>query len=96
MTHWKVGDGFAIRYGGYRDIEWFHGDDFRVLGGSAGIPPSHPAALAIEAAKTIALVLQWWEMRKQTQLLAAEFEERRLLWVADSTQPSTWSANLLA
>ena len=56
------------------------------------IPPVHPAALALEAAKTIGLVLQWWEMRKQGQLLAAEFEERRLLWVADMV--TTWGADI--
>ena len=50
MEHWKVGDGFAIRYGGYRDIEWFHGDAFRRPEGAVAIPPS-PAAYAIEAVK---------------------------------------------
>lgn len=92
MDHWKFGDGFAIRYGGNRDIEWFHGDAFRRPEAGVTLPPTHPAAYAIEAVKAVGLVLQWWEMRKQGDLLAAEFEERRLLWVADML--ATWGAEV--
>jgi hypothetical protein len=91
-AHWKVGAGFAIRYGGHRDIQWFHGDEFRRPAGGAVIPEFHPAFLALGAAQTIALVLQWWEMRKQSQLMDAHFEERRSLWVADML--TTWGADI--
>jgi hypothetical protein len=92
LAHWKFGDGFAIRYGGHRDIEWFYGDQFRLPGGATLIPPLHPAALALHAAQDVALVLQWWEMRKQGLLSAAQFEERRLLWLADML--TTWGVDI--
>src|SRR5262245_59152359 len=92
MDHWKFGDGFAIRYGGYRDIEWYHGDEFVRGANAAAIPSSHPAALIAQAMTMLGLVLIWWEMRKQNQLVAAEFEERRLLWVVDML--TVWGADI--
>jgi hypothetical protein len=44
---------------------------------------ANPVGLVIEATKAAALVLQWWEMRKQTLLQTAQFEERRIPWLAD-------------
>lgn len=92
MEHWKFGDGFAIRYGGYRDITWFFNDTFRQPGGAVGMPPMHPAVLALEAVKAVGLVLQWWEMRKHGLVVAAEFEERRLSWVSEML--STWATDV--
>lgn len=80
-AHWKIGHGFAIRYGGYRDIQWFFGEGFQPA--SAILPPLHPAAACVEAAKAAALFLQWWEMRKQTALMQAAHEERRIPWLMD-------------
>ena len=83
MEHWKFGDGFAIRDGGRNGIQWFFGHEFSQPGSAPPVLPGHPAVLAIEAVKAVALILQWWEMRKQTQIAAAEFEERRLAWCTD-------------
>jgi hypothetical protein len=80
-AHWKIGDGFAIRYGGYRDIQWFFGDGFQAT--PSLLPPLHPAAACIEVAKAAALFLQWWEMRKQTAIMQAAHEERRIPWLVD-------------
>ncbi len=92
MEHWKFGDGFAIRYGGNRDITWFFDAAFRQPGGVVGMPPIHPAFLALEAVKSVGLVLQWWEMRKHGLIVAAEFEERRVSWVSEML--STWAADI--
>ncbi len=83
--HWKFGDGFAIRYGGYRDIQWFKGKEFEQLPQtfSPQASPFSPVEMAIEMSKSAALFLQWWEMRKQTLLQVANFEERRITWLAD-------------
>lgn len=42
-----------------------------------------PLGLLIEATKAAALILQWWEIRQQTFLQAAQFEERRIPWLSD-------------
>jgi hypothetical protein len=39
--------------------------------------------MVIEATKAAALLLQWWEMRKQTLLQTAQFHERRIPWLSD-------------
>lgn len=77
--HYKFGEGFTIRYGGPEGIRWFN----TPASGSAnpqmpsvGLGAAEPIGMAIEAAKAAGLLLQWWEMRKQTLLQAAQFEER--------------------
>ena len=89
-VHWKFGHGFAIRYGGYRDIQWFKGKEFEQLSQtfSPQASPFSPVEMAVEMSKSVALFLQWWEMRKQTLLQAANFEERRITWLADIL--ATW------
>ena len=93
-VHWKFGDGFAIRYGGYRDIQWFKGEEFEQLSQtfSPQASPFSPVEMAIEMSKSVALFLQWWEMRKQTLLQAANFEERRITWLADIL--ATWYSEI--
>lgn len=83
--HLKMGNGFAIRYGGRGNIQWFKGEDFERLAGNrlSALPPTHPAIFVMEAANTAALFLQWWEIRKQTFLQTAQHEERRVLWLTD-------------
>lgn len=93
-AHWKFGDGFAIRYGGYRDIQWFKGEEFKQPS-QTFIPqafPYTPVNMAIEMSKSVALFLQWWEMRKQTLLQEANFEERRITWLADIL--ATWYSEI--
>lgn len=81
-AHWKFGDDFAIRYGGRGRIDWFTKDDLNVLGGRFPAP-LHPAQLVIQSVEAAAMVGMWWETRKQTNLMTAQFEERRLLWCTD-------------
>ncbi|MGV8120658.1 MAG: hypothetical protein AB2L14_12935 [Candidatus Xenobiia bacterium LiM19] len=83
--HWKIGTDFAIRYGGYKDIQWFKGSEFNQLkqAFTGTLPPIHPVTIALEAFKIVGIYLQWWEMRKQYFLNDAQFEERRLSWVID-------------
>lgn len=50
---------------------------------TVGLGAAEPIGMAIEAAKAAGLLLQWWEMRKQTLLQAAQFEERRIPWLTD-------------
>ena len=77
--------GYTVRFGGSEGIQWIK------TGNSGGSPmgpmnlamAANPVGLVIEAAKAVALVLQWWEMRKQTMLQTAQFEERRIPWLAD-------------
>ncbi len=49
----------------------------------SGLGASNPIGMVIEAAKADALLLQWWEMRKQTLLQTAQFHERRIPWLSD-------------
>ena len=77
--------GYTVRYGGPEGIQWIKTGD---MGGSPLGPlnpamAANPVGLVIEATKAAALVLQWWEMRKQTLLQTAQFEERRIPWLAD-------------
>lgn len=81
-AHWKVGEGFAIRYGGQGKIAWFGAEDLSALRGHF-VPPLHPAQLVIQCVESAAMVGTWWEARKQTALMTAQFEERRLLWCTD-------------
>ncbi len=84
--HWKHGQGFAIRYGGPEGIRWFNTPPADLGGApipSVGLGAMEPIGMAIEAAKAAGLLLQWWEMRKQTLLQAAAFEERRVPWLMD-------------
>ena len=77
--------GYTVRYGGPEGIQWIK------TGEAAGSPlgsfnpamAGNPVGLVIEATKAAALVLQWVEMRKQTLLQTAQFEERRIPWLAD-------------
>jgi hypothetical protein len=81
--HWKIGRDFAIRYGGRGNIQWFGRTESPVAErGSLPRGGSH-AYLVLQAVETAAAVAQWWEARKQTAIVAAEFEERRLIWCAD-------------
>lgn len=48
-----------------------------------GLGAAEPIGMAIEAAKAAGLLLQWWEMRKQTHLQMAQHEERRIPWLTD-------------
>jgi hypothetical protein len=75
--HWKFGDGFAIRYGGYQNIQWFFGSEFQP-GRAPPFPPFHPARIILNAAQVAGSFLVWWEVRKQSQISAAQFEERRI------------------
>ena len=77
--------GYIVRYGGPEGIQWIKvGDTARPsLGSMNPAMAANPVGLVIEAAKAVALVLQWWEMRKQTLLQTAQFEERRIPWLAD-------------
>ena len=83
-VHWKFGDGFAIRYGGNSDIQWFQGEDVEraahLVSGAAG---GGWVGAVVEGLKAVALFLQWWEMRKQTALQTAAFEERRVQWLVE-------------
>ncbi|MGE0821246.1 MAG: hypothetical protein AB7G75_27490 [Candidatus Binatia bacterium] len=81
--HWKFGDGFAIRYGGYQDIQWFFGPEFQPTARSVLLPPLHPAMIVLNAAQTAGSFLIWWEVRKQSQISAAQFEERRIAWLGE-------------
>lgn len=82
-AHWKFGDGFAIRYGGYKDIQWFFGSDFHRAAKPLPLPPIRPVALLLEAAQSTGLFLLWWEQRKQTQIATVQFEERRISWLLE-------------
>lgn len=88
MAHWKIGHDFAIRYGGYADIQWFKGSDFEEVrnsigGGTYSGDQGLSAVPVIEVLKVAALFLQWWELRRQNNLQSASFEERRHQWIAD-------------
>jgi hypothetical protein len=80
--HWKSGHDFAIRYGGRGKISWFSNGNLAEVA-SRIRPVLHPAQLILQGVEAAASVGQWWEARKQSALLAAEFEERRFLWCAD-------------
>ena len=82
-VHWKFGDGFAIRYGGYKDIQWFFGSDFQNAARPFPLPPIHPLFFLVETAQVAGLFLLWWEQRKQTQIASAQFEERRISWLLE-------------
>jgi hypothetical protein len=83
-AHWKHGDGFAIRYGGHRNIQWFFNENVAPGSSAPNISMAlEPIGLAIEAAKAAAMFLQWWELRKQTLIQSAAFEERRIPWIID-------------
>lgn len=81
-AHWKVGTDFAIRYGGRSKLEWFSRTDLRELASKTGLRV-HPFQLLAQAAEGAGAIGTWWETRRQTQALLAQFEERRLLWCAD-------------
>jgi hypothetical protein len=81
--HWKFGDGFAIRYGGYQDIQWFFGPEFQNTARSLPLSPFHPAMMVLNAAQAAGSSLIWWEVRKQSQISAAQFEERRIAWLSE-------------
>jgi hypothetical protein len=84
--HWKFGDGFSIRYGGPEGIKWFFnspGDNLGRQVPTSGLGAANPIGMVIEATKAAALLLQWWEMRKQTLLQTAQFHERRIPWLSD-------------
>jgi len=71
--------GYTIRFGGPEGIQWIKNE-------SSGSPiscPSNPAGLLIEAIKAAALVWQAIEMHKQTLMQFAQFEERRIPWLAE-------------
>jgi hypothetical protein len=75
--------GYTVRFGGPEGIQWIKNG-----GDSASLNPltpisGGPIGLVIEATKAAALILQWWEMRQQTFLQAAQFEERRIPWLSD-------------
>ena len=77
--------GYIVRYGGPEGIQWIKTGDTTgsSLGSMNPAMAANPVGLVIEATKAAALVLQWWEMRKQTLLQTAQFEERRIPWLAD-------------
>jgi hypothetical protein len=83
--HYTDKVGFTIRYGGPEGIQWLKSGPAE--GSATGLSPTGlaggPAGMVIEAAKAAGLFLQWWEMRKQTILQTAQFEERRLQWLLD-------------
>ncbi|MEO8352873.1 MAG: hypothetical protein ABI680_14150 [Chthoniobacteraceae bacterium] len=84
--HYKVGEGFTIRYGGPEGIRWFNAPASgpgNPQMPTVGLGAAEPIGMAIEAAKAAGLLLQWWEMRKQTLLQTAQFEERRIPWLTD-------------
>jgi len=103
--HWKFGNGFAIRYGGYKNIKWFFGQNSSPVSGNfslSGLAANlnmkndfnlglqynnilqvHPVQMALEVLNVAANFLQWWEMRKQSFLQGAQFEERRIPWLVD-------------
>lgn len=83
---YKIGDGFTIRYGGTEGIRWFNSPPLQSGGAqlpTGGLGAAEPIGMAIEATKAAGMLLQWWEMRKQTLLQTAQFEERRIPWLAD-------------
>jgi hypothetical protein len=80
--HWKSGQDFAIRYGGRGKFAWFSNGNLAEIA-SRIRPVLHPAQLVLTGVEAAVSVGQWWEARKQSALLAAEFEERRFLWCAD-------------
>jgi hypothetical protein len=77
--------GYIVRYGGPEGIQWIKTGEGTgsPLGPMNPAMAANPVGLVIEATKAAALVLQWWEMRKQTLLQTAQFEERRIPWLAD-------------
>lgn len=77
--------GYTVRFGGPEGIQWIKTGEAKgsPLGPMNSPMTANPVGLLIEATKAAALVLQWWEMRKQTLLQAAQFEERRIPWLAD-------------
>ena len=84
--NWNYGDGFSIRYGGPEGIKWFFnspGDNLGRQIPTSGLGATNPIGMVIEATKAAALLLQWWEMRKQTLLQTAQFHERRIPWLSD-------------
>jgi hypothetical protein len=84
--YWKFGDGFSIRYGGPEGIRWFKDSGFNVPEREipiSGLGATNPIGMVLEASKVAVLLLQWWEMRKQTLLQTAQFHERRIPWLSD-------------
>lgn len=85
MSNYTDKIGYMVRFGGPEGIQWIKMGD--TTGSPIGsINPTaavNPVGLVIEAVKAAALVLQWWEMRKQTLLQTAQFEERRIPWLID-------------
>ena len=79
---WKFGNDFAIRYGGRGGISWFTNGELGAVAGQLR-RSLHPARMVLDGAQLAGAVVDWFETRKQTVLLTAEFEERRLLWCAD-------------
>jgi hypothetical protein len=78
----KLGPEFAIRYGGRGNLAWLtKGRLGEVV--SHFRPALHPAHMIHQGVQTAASIGQWWEERKQTSIIIAEFEERRLLWCTD-------------
>lgn len=77
--------GYMVRFGGTEGIQWIKTGDSAIspLGPMNPASAANPVGLVIEATKAAALVLQWWEMRKQTLLQTAQHEERRIPWLAD-------------
>lgn len=89
--HWKFGNDFAIRYGSRGQINWFTKDELTNVA-SRYQHALHPAQLVLQGVETAATVALWWETRKQTGVMTAQFEERRLLWCADLM--STWATEV--
>jgi hypothetical protein len=77
--------GYIVRYGGPEGIQWIKTGEVASSPLTQINPASavNPVGLVIEATKAAALILQWWEMRKQTLLQTAQFDERRIPWLAD-------------
>jgi hypothetical protein len=77
--------GYTVRFGGPEGIQWMkNGGDSSSSHLNPLAPISGgPVGWVIEATKAAGLILQWWEMRQQTLLHAAQFEERRIPWLSD-------------
>lgn len=86
MSNYHFKTGFTIRYGGAEGIRWFNTPGSGTVNPqmpTVGLGAAEPIGMAIEATKAAGLLLQWWEMRKQTLLQTAQFEERRIPWLMD-------------
>ena len=76
--------GYIVRFGGPEGIQWIKtGDIDGRLSRFNAVGAANPVGALIEATKAAGLMLQWWEMRKQTLLQTAQLEERRIPWLAD-------------